>query len=592
MFSGIMDTMKKHMTGKRTVEKIAALAKYLEETHHISLGRAISVSEGKIERILCGENEPSRSIISRIASYFCFPPEILYDDEKELPPFEELELDEDLLSIQRHDAQNEMERLKHKHFFVRNWRVLGYKTRIRLILSILLITIPLVLYILYCGSKVVYEKVDNMRKYREGSVETEIYDIYNPTQVQYHNELQSTSKENNPEAYYVDVLVGTTLEKIKNISSASSNYETRLQLYFKFDKDEFRNMFVHYAQNVLSDQIIDDYYSANSDELRPKEIDAKVWLQDHQEYFDQWVEANDSRYYPGETPSNVLTDKETLFDIGNGEFVADSYGTLKGLEEVQYYDEDGRLRTMCYQKVKFNASFEKAFDSVRYPLESVQFKMYILPIMDANYCRYIPDRSKTSLGERISGFSPYFSITSGYRLVKESDDIKNFTLRVNYYKDMNNDPAVSFEHTVRTQLEIIVRANQAGLSLFLQAFINLFSVVIWIIIAFYSQSYTGEDSIGMLGTGLFGVISSMLVGISMVSNAGIFSLITMINIFTLAVIMIMTYQSIAAKRASVRNDKILIAYNGIKLRILFYVLTVCTIAMFGILPAISYMWTL
>ena len=583
--------MKRHTVGGNTVAKIATLAKFLEETHHISLARAISVSEGKIDKILCGENEPSRRIIFRIASYFCILPEILYDDDLSLPPFDQLQLDEDLISIQRHDAQNEMEKLKHKHFFGRNWRVLGYRTRVRLIISILLIALPLVLYIAYCGSRIVSEKIDTVRKYREGSEEAEIYDVHSPTQVLYHEQLEKTSKENNPDAYYVDVQVGTSLEKIKNISSASSSYETRLQLYFKFDKDEFRNMFIHYAENVLSDQIVDDYYAENDNERRPANLVFTTWIEEHRDYFQRWVEANDSRYYPGETPSNVLTEKETMFDIGNGEFVADSYGTLKELEEIQYYDENGRLRTMCYQKVKFNGSFEKAFDSVRYPLESVQFKMYILPIMDANYCRYTPDRSETSTGERISGFSPYFSITSGYRPIRESNGIKNFILRINYYKDMNNDPAVAFEHTMRTQLEIIVRANRAGVSLFLQAFVNLFSVVIWIIIAFYSQSYTGEDSIGMLGTGLFGAISSMLVGISMVSDAGIFSIITMINIFTLAVIMIMTYQSIAAKRAAVRNDKVSISYNGIKLRILFYVLTLCTITMFGILPAISYMWT-
>ena len=181
-------------------------------------------------------------------------------------------------------------------------------------------------------------------------------------------------------------------------------------------------------------------------------------------------------------------------------------------------------------------------------------------------------------------------MTSGYRLIHDTEDMDNFTMRLNYYYDENNDPAIDYEQSVRTQLEIIVRANRAGLSLFLQAFINLFSVVIWIIIAFYSQSYTGEDSIGMLGTGLFGVISSMLVGLSMVSDAGIFSLITMINIFTLAVIMIMTYQAIAAKRAAVRKDKVLIAYNGIKLRVLFVLLTICTVAMFVVIPALAYMW--
>lgn len=54
--------------------------------------------------------------------------------------------------------------------------------------------------------------------------------------------------------------------------------------------------------------------------------------------------------------------------------------------------------------------------------------------------------------------------------------------------------------------------------------------------------------------------------------------------------MIMTYQAIAAKRAAVRKDKVLIAYNGIKLRILFIVLTLATAAMFGVIPLIAYMW--
>ena len=467
--------------------------------------------------------------------------------------------------------------------------MIGYRKRVKLILSVLVIAVPLVAYIIFCASEVAFERFDDMRKYRIGSDGLD-YDMYDPIQVKYHDDLEDTSKANNPDAHYVEVTVGAVLEKIKNISSATSSYEGRMQLYFKFDKDEFRDMFRHYARNVLADQIIEDYYAEN-DEAHPQgAFDHDAWLDVHSDYFETWVETHDSEYYPGETPSNVLTDKNTMFVIGNGEFVPDSLGTLKELEEVQYYDGEGRLRTMCYQKIRFNATFEKAFDSVRYPLDSVQFKMYILPTMDADYIRYVPDRSTDSEGNLISGFTPYFSVTSGYRLIHDTEDMDNFTMRLNYYYDENNDPAIDYEQSVRTQLEIIVRANRAGLSLFLQAFINLFSVVIWIIIAFYSQSYTGEDSIGMLGTGLFGVISSMLVGLSMVSDAGIFSLITMINIFTLAVIMIMTYQAIAAKRAAVRKDKVLIAYNGIKLRVLFVLLTICTVAMFVVIPALAYMW--
>lgn len=94
----------------------------------------------------------------------------------------------------------------------------------------------------------------------------------------------------------------------------------------------------------------------------------------------------------------------------------------------------------------------------------------------------------------------------------------------------------------------------------------------------------------MLGTGLFGAISSILVGLSMVSEAGIFSLITMINIFTLGVILIMTVHSILAKRAHVTADKANIAYYGVKLRVLFYALTLCTAIMFVALPFISYIF--
>ncbi len=574
--------------GERTLDKIRVLAAYMENTHGITLARAVSVNPSRMEKILSGEEELTKKMIARIAAYFFIPVDILTDDSKDLPDPETLQLDEDLLSIQRNDIANDIEREKQKHFISRNWIVLGYRKRVKLVLSILLITVPLIAYILFCGSEVAYERIDDARKYEIGSDGLD-YDIHDPIQKKYHDDLEGTSRKNNPDAYYVEVTVGTVLERIKNIHSETSSYETRMQLYFKFDKDEFRNMFRHYARNVLADQIIDDYY-ISSEEVRPASIDFNMWIDDHASFFEEWVETHDHLYYPGETPSNVLTDKETMFVLGNGEFVPDSLGMLKDLEEVQYYDENGNLRTMCYQKIRFNGSFEKGFDSVRYPLDSVQFKMYILPTMDADYIRYVPDRSTDSDGVLVSGFAPYFAITSGYRPIHETDKVDNFTLRLNYYYDTNNDPAVHFDDSVRTQLEIIVRANRVGISLFLQAFINLFSVVIWIIIAFYSQSYTGEDSVGMLGTGLFGVISSMIVGLSMVSDAGIFSLITMINIFTLAVIMIMTYQAIAAKRAQVRKDKVLIAYNGIKLRVLFVLLTVCTVAMFVVIPAIAYMW--
>ncbi len=574
--------------GKKTLEKIRYLDAYLKRECGTTL--SASINEKKLEGVLSGERRPTLSILSKIASFFAISVSILLDDDEDLP-------NDNILrsNMEKRKIEIKAERdgiLSHKHYIALNWNMLSLKRRRQLIASTLLITIPLLIYISFCISTVLAEKSEKYDEYIKGSDETYIYDQYSSKQRAYHDELLTTSKEEYEGAHYTTVKIGTVLEKMKNIDSSTSSYEARLQLYFKFDKDEFRDTFRYYARAVLSDQIINEYYIDNPDEKREKSINYKQWIDSHEDYFESWIDKHDSEYYPGEASSNVLVDKNTMFDIGNGEIVADTYGTIKDLEEVQYVDENGNLRTMCYQKVKFNGLFEKGFDSARYPLDSVQFKMYITPTMDAEYIRYVPDRDVNSVGERLSGFTPYFSLLNGYRLIREDSGMKNFMLRINYLKATNNDPAIDYPDTIKTQLEIIVRANRQGISLFLKAFINLFSVVIWIMIAFYSQAFTGEDSIGMLGTGLFGVISSMLVGLSLVSDAGIFSLSTMINIFTLAVIMIMTYQSIAAKRAKAMKNKADIAYNGIKLRLLFYVLSISTVVMFFILPSVSYMWKL
>jgi len=184
-----------------------------------------------------------------------------------------------------------------------------------------------------------------------------------------------------------------------------------------------------------------------------------------------------------------------------------------------------------------------------------------------------------------SGISPYFNISNGYSVINNSSYIRSNVRRLSYTGVVIND--TSYKDTV-SSYEIVLRVNRLGFNLFLQAFANLFAVIVWITIAFYDQSYNGEDAIGMLGTGLFGVISSVLIGISMISDANLFSLITMINIFTLCVIMLMAYEAIASKRSKIAKDLVGNAYNIVKLRILFVVLLVCTLTMFVGLPILSY----
>ena len=308
--------------------------------------------------------------------------------------------------------------------------------------------------------------------------------------------------------------------------------------------------------------------------------------------------------YPLETSSDNYPDKETMFIVGNGEIDAHSFSYEVAQDYTLTDNDNGEVQYRFFSCCYFDATIRKAFDNPRYPLDSVQFHIYIMPMqLLVSNARYYPTDS-VSLNTQgnpgytcsiegqtfQTGVSPVFMMSSGYKLLK-NPDYKNFVTRTYYYTDENYQNSPDWSQ-FKTEYEILVRANRQGLNLFLQAFMNLFCVTIWITIAFYSQSHQGENQLGMMGTGLFAGISSILVGLSMVSDAGIISLITMINIFTLAVILIMTANCIEARTYQVKEDLVGQAFNGIKMRIMFYILLVCTMIMFIGLPICGYIWFL
>jgi hypothetical protein len=310
--------------------------------------------------------------------------------------------------------------------------------------------------------------------------------------------------------------------------------------------------------------------------------------------------------YPASTVSNNYPNKTPMWSVSKGTFVSDSFNYDF---QAPYFKKitagTGTDSFRLFQKCTFSATILKSFDCPRYPLDSEEFNVFLTPKYTTDILRYeIADNislrqvqqegtavyvlSTYGTAEQLdyeSGISPYFNISNGYSVINNSSYIRSNVRRLSYTGVVIND--TSYKDTV-SSYEIVLRVNRLGFNLFLQAFANLFAVIVWITIAFYDQSYNGEDAIGMLGTGLFGVISSVLIGISMISDANLFSLITMINIFTLCVIMLMAYEAIASKRSKIAKDLVGNAYNIVKLRILFVVLLVCTLTMFVGLPILSY----
>ncbi len=566
---------------KPILVKLHQINRYLKTEKNISFARSFSLSPWRNYLVLYKGKTLTKGLLHTISKYLHLDTSALLDDSVALDT-QTICVDEEIYSLQIKEKEEEQDRRKTRAFFKDNLRILSYRMKTKLLAVVALVSIPLLLFSAFCTYYVVQDRNESLAKYESGS-KSALYDEDSSTQRALYERL--AADEGSPDSVYCDVFVGAELYKIYGVDPSSSQYSAKMELFFDFDKQSFLRSFDRYATQGLFNRIIEAYEDSGRAYGFASFEDFK---QAESDFYNGWLAENAAAYYPGQVASNVHVENNNMFTIGNGNIAPDTLSYVVSLQE--YQDENGLTR--CYQRVAFEATFNKSFDNVRYPLDSIQFKMYILPLMDSEYIRYIPNLTTNADGQCLSGLSPYFVLSNGYRTVNESDKIKTFSLRLNYYEDINTDPSVHYDTTIRTQLEIVVRANRHGISLFLQAFINLFSVVIWIVIAFYDQSYNGEDSIGMLGTGLFGVISSIIVGLSLVSDAGVFSLITMINVFTLGVIMIMTYQAIAAKRAKIKKDTIAIAYNAVKLRILFYVLLITIVTMFVGLPLLSYIFTI
>lgn len=603
--------------------KLRFLAKWLETERGISLSTAISVSPALFKRSLEGCAIPSTRLLKITADYFFLDPRTLLEDARPLPTPDKIVVDEELLAIQKKDFRAEAELNKHRHVIRRSWQILSHGKRLRLILICLAVIIPLTGFTGYCAYTVVQDRTSTLTKFS-------------------HDEMSESSKAIaatlTPSNNATVVRMGSQVISVSAI--ASSNYEMRLSLWFDFDQLQFHRTLcaLNPAINYYDVQEFGTLENRWTDDNRYLDhfgwdSQAKTFLNEPNGIPD-FIEAADSKNYPvgatkaeqqayldslslspiyssevssypAETVSNNYPNKTAMWSLSGGTFVSDAFNYDLDAPYVKTLaSSTDKPAFRLFQKCTFSGKIIKSFDCPRYPLDSEEFNVFITPKQTTDVIRYeassvislAPVQQEQGQVYTIAvygsaeplayqaGISSLFNITDGYELISKSAYVSPYVARLSYSGTAKGE---AYEN-VYSSYEIVLRVNRLGFNLFLQAFANLFAVIVWISIAFYDQSYNGEDSIGMLGTGLFGVISSVLVGISMISDANLFSLITMINIFTLCVIMLMAYEAIAAKRAKISKDLSAIAYSTIKLRVLFVLLLICTITIFIGLPLVSY----
>lgn len=572
--------------------KLKVLNDYLKEKEHISLYEYLDL---KSEEELYKEDK-LKDNISNTAKLFFLEEDILLDDSKNIPNISDLAIDEILLNTKKDKYTHQLGEKKNKDVIKRNLKLLDEKNKKKLGINLCLSFLPFLAFVIFSLARVISNSVETLNTYAQG-------DKLSSSQ----QAIEDSLDEKSSTIQYVNVDIGNQVESINNISSANSSYNITLVTRFDFDQIEFHKMWwlkekgeIFNSDNFYTDlDLFADNYCFNSTEdgwLKYSDNIPDIlqfnFADNIHPSSDNTIEPisistlyqEERKAYPGEKSSNVFTDKNDEFSIGNGKISPDS---LEYLEKGKAYFDNETNSYRFFQKLHYSATINKQFDSPRYPLDSAQFHVYIQPTRNTNFIRYVPNTS-------MSGFSTYFNISDGYRLIRERDNIKNFSTKLNYYTETDLDKYSStYNQTInKSQCEIIVRANKHGFSVFVNSFLNIIAVAIWLILAFFNQSYNKEDSISMIGTGFFSAISAILLGFSLSSSSNIFSLLSLINIFTLGMVLFMGYESISAKRANKLNNPVLIAYRTIKIRILFYFFLICSLLMYIVIPAIAYLWIL
>lgn len=572
-------------------EKIKHLNEYLKSNYKVELHDILSLDKDTFVTLI-NENKLSQDQLKKISGIFYLNYEDLINEEIELPHDDHLKVDELLIKINQGNYINALGKNSNKHVIKRNFLLLSTPLKKRLITNVIIALVPFLFIVIYALSSSLVNVRQTLSSYKEG-------DNLTSDQLVLKQEMEDQANDK-----YANVKVGVTLENISSISSSTSSFNATLSTYFDFDQKEY---FLMYYYKIKGEYFNKDNFYNNEDYLEDNfcfdstntsYLPYKDNIPDILQFnFTDNTHMGKNNYptsvstiyqeclkaYPGEKSSNIYTDKNDEFRIGNGKLTSDS---LEYQDRGSAYYDEATKSYRYYQKVHYSATISKTFDSPRYPLDSAQFKIYIQPTRSSQYVRYIADET--------SGYSTYFSIGNGYRLIKESNDIKNFNVKLNYYKekDVDHSSKTYGQEIIKTQLEVIVRANKHGISVYLNSFLNIIAVAIWLTLAFYNQSFNKDDSMSMIGTGFFSAISAILLGLSTVGSANTDSLLTYVNIFTLLMVLVIGFESIKAKRYSKIQDASMIAYSNCKMRILFYAISICALLIYILVPAISYIWIL
>lgn len=266
---------------------------------------------------------------------------------------------------------------------------------------------------------------------------------------------------------------------------------------------------------------------------------------------------------------NVLNpdfDMEDNFRIYNGK--------ITDMEKIQDYQENG----MRYQMFRVSAAVKEIFSTKRFPLSSYQIRFYIQPkeSMEKIHMR-IMDKSYAGSGSQLN--------VPGFELLRT--DIANYYYEVPNPERFGGNSSLD-KPVVYSEILTCIELNRSSWGLYLKCTISLLGVSIWAFLCLFVCVYHKTETFGMLPPVLFGVVSNILVGASLVPDALETGLLEYINIWGIYAIIIVAV--IVVNVAHIRRHEGNELFAGFFGRILFAELLITISAGYIIIPASAYRW--
>lgn len=254
---------------------------------------------------------------------------------------------------------------------------------------------------------------------------------------------------------------------------------------------------------------------------------------------------------------------------------ANNFRVYKGIVNKKTLIKESRVNGRNYQLVSMDVTVSKNFNTIRFPLESHQMRLYVESTYPIQEVVYVPDCET-------SGINPNLTI-SGFEFLRH--DIGGVTF---LYDSTHGDPNVQ-EHMMTSEILTMFEINRSNLGLYFKCFISLVGTITWALITLFLSSQHHVDPLGMIPGALFGTVANIMVGANLLPDALDAGLLEFVNIWGIFLILAVSVVIINVNRIrSKYGDNDFAHFYG---TIMFYTIVVFTVTGNIVLPLSAYIST-